>query len=263
MEAKLRRCPFEWVNVTIEYEQPLRSQRSLPRFTRYSSLLAFVCFGTSSVAQRLVTISSNCFEFYTKYQHVITLFFGATYCLSRDVLQKTTNISQSFQKGAWTKQALLSRNVLKRVIGASWKFRGNFFCKEGILLFESDVIFFSSNGDSIIDDKHLRIISQRRLRARNWKKTFSLQKYRSQFDLDIVETLKKILTYAKSDHFNISISDKFSKEPLNLRIEQGPKYDTLSSTGWRHWMEWWNSGLLYSAECLVVVNKSLTKLELQ
>ena len=172
MEAKLRRCPFEWVNVTIEYEQPLRSQRSLLSFTRYSSLLAFVCFGTSSVAQRLVTISSNCFEFYTKYQHVITLFFGATYCLSRDVLQKTTNISQSFQKGAWTKQALPSRNVLKGVIGASWKFRGNFFCKEGILPFESDVIFFSSNGDSIIDDKHLRIISQRRLRHAIEKRLF-------------------------------------------------------------------------------------------
>ena len=122
---------FEWVNVTIEYEQPLRSQRSLLSFTRYSSLLAFVCFGTSSVAQRLVTISSNCFEFYTKYQHVITLFFGATYCLSRDVIQKTTNISQSFQKGAWTKQALPSRNVLKGVIGASWKFRGNFFLQRG------------------------------------------------------------------------------------------------------------------------------------
>ena len=155
----------EWAMVTIEYERPVNPQRCLPSFTRYSSLLAFVCFGTSSVAQRLVKISS-------KYQHVITLFFGATYCLSRDVLQKTTNISQSFQKGAWTKQALLSRNVLKGVIGASWKFRGNFFCKEGILPFESDVIFFSSNGDSIIDDKHLRIISQRRLRHAIEKRLF-------------------------------------------------------------------------------------------
>ena len=75
-------------------------------------------------------------------------------------------------EGAWTKQALPSRNVLKGVIGASWKFRGNFFCKEGILPFESDVIFFSSNGDSIIDDKHLRIISQRRLRHAIEKRLF-------------------------------------------------------------------------------------------
>ena len=113
------------------------------------------------------TISDNFFEL-LRILHEIT----ACDCLSRDVLQKTTNISQSFQKGAWTKQALPSRNVLKGVIGASWKFRGNFFCKEGILPFESDVIFFSSNGDSIIDDKHLRIISQRRLRHAIEKRLF-------------------------------------------------------------------------------------------
>ena len=36
----------------IEYERPLRPQRSLPSFTRYSKFLAFVCFGTSLVFQR-------------------------------------------------------------------------------------------------------------------------------------------------------------------------------------------------------------------
>ena len=33
------------------------------------------------------------------------------------------------------------------------------------------------------------------------------------------------------------------KQALNLRSEQGPKYDTLSSTGLRHSMEWWSGGM--------------------
>ena len=67
----------EWAMVTIEYERPVNPQRSLPSFTRYSSLLSSVCFGTSSVVQRPVTISSNRFECYTEYWQVIILFFGA------------------------------------------------------------------------------------------------------------------------------------------------------------------------------------------
>ena len=66
-----------------------------------------------------------------------------------------------------------------------------------ILSRSEDVIFFSSNGDTTIDDKHLKINSQWRLRkVTEKKKTFSLQKY-----------------------LNISISDKCSKEPLNLQSE--------------------------------------------
>ena len=54
----------------------------------------------------------------------------ATYFLSRSVLQKTINISQSFQNDAWIKKALPCGNVLKGVIGASWKFRGKIFSLE-------------------------------------------------------------------------------------------------------------------------------------
>lgn len=71
------------VSVTIEYERPLRSQLSLPSFTRHSSLLAFVCFGTTSVVQHLKMISSDCFECY----HAIALFSAANYCLFRDITE--------------------------------------------------------------------------------------------------------------------------------------------------------------------------------
>ena len=50
---------------------------------------------------------------------------------------------------------------------------------------------FSSNRDTTIDDKHLKIIPQWRLRHVIEKKTVSLQKYLNRFDLHIVETLKK------------------------------------------------------------------------
>ena len=57
---------------------------------------------------------------------------------------------------------------------------------------------------------------------------YSKLKKSIRFDLHIVETLKKIFLYSKRDHFAISINDKCTKEPLNLRSEQAPKYDTLS-----------------------------------
>ena len=106
--------------VTIEYERPLNPQRSLPSFTRYSSLLAFVCFGTSSVVQRLVTISSNRFECYTEYWQVIILFFGAnlsfvSQCLTED--DKHLTIISEWR--ARKEKALPCRNVLERLIGLS------------------------------------------------------------------------------------------------------------------------------------------------
>ena len=121
----------EWAMVTIEYERPVNPQRSLPSFTRYSSLLAFVCFGTSSVVQRLVTISSNRFECYTEYWQVIILFFGAnlsfvSQCLTEDDKHLTIISEWRVRK----EKALPCRNVLERLIGPSWKFGGKFFSLE-------------------------------------------------------------------------------------------------------------------------------------
>ena len=65
-----------------------------------------------------------------------------------------------------------------------------------------------------------------------------MQKYLNRFDLHIVKTLKKNFVYSK---LIISTSDKYSEEPLNLRSEQ--VQNTLSSTGWRHSMEWRNGGM--------------------
>ena len=57
------------VYVTIEYERRRLNPQlyvycSLLSFTLYSSLLALVCFGISLAVRRLVTISSDSFEFY-------------------------------------------------------------------------------------------------------------------------------------------------------------------------------------------------------
>ena len=67
--------------------------------------------------------------------------------------------------------------------------------------------------------------------ARYRKKIFSLQKYLNRFGLHIVETLKKNVIYLNRDHFTISTSDKCSQELLNLKSEQGLKYDMFSSIG--------------------------------
>ena len=56
----------EWVSITIEYKQPLRPQRSLPSFTRYSSLFAFVYLSTSSGVQHMGTISLNRLGYYSE-----------------------------------------------------------------------------------------------------------------------------------------------------------------------------------------------------
>ena len=52
--------------------------------------------------------------------------------------------------------------------------------------------------------------------------------------------------FIRREHFTILISD--------LRRKQGPK---------SHSTEWWNGGISYDTKCLVVWNKSLTKMELQ
>ena len=181
--------------------------RILPDIPR--SWLLFV----SEHLRLLVTISSNRFECYTEYYPWSYCFSVPSYCLSRSVLQKTINISQSFQDGTWEKKALPCRNVQKGLIGASWKFRGKFFSikRENFTvwiseLFPVDLNFSSSNCDTTKDDKHLKIISQWRLRHVIEKKkenTFSLQKYLNRFDLHIVETLntKTVLTRKKEIPF--------------------------------------------------------------
>ena len=96
--------PRSWLLFVSEH---LRSFNSLWRFLRIAS----------NVARNIIGWS-YCFSV-------------PSYCLSRSVLQKTINISQSFQDGTWEKKALPCRNVQKGLIGASWKFRGKiFFYKE-------------------------------------------------------------------------------------------------------------------------------------
>ena len=100
--------------------------------------LGFCLFQTSLVVQCFVTISVNHFEFYTEFQQVIALFFSATHYLSLSSLKKTINISQAFQNWAWKKKALSRRNVLKGVIGATWKLEDKIiFKRESILLLKS------------------------------------------------------------------------------------------------------------------------------
>ena len=111
------------VNVRIECKLPLISQRSLPSFTRYFSLLGFclsrIIFSRSTLRDdffeslRLllgISTGSHCFSM------LLIAWFG--------VLQKTINISQSFQDGWWGNKVLPFRNAPKGVIGASWILRG-------------------------------------------------------------------------------------------------------------------------------------------
>ena len=90
------------------------------------------------------------------------------------------------------------------------------------------IIFFSANRDNTIDDKHCIIIKWR-LRQVIGKKDFSLQKYLNRFDLHIAETLKKNFLIRKEIILPLQSATKCSKKLLNLRSEQGPKYDSLSS----------------------------------
>ena len=136
--------PRSWLLFVSEH---LRSFNSLWRFLRIAS----------NVTRNIIGWS-YCFSV-------------PSYCLSRSVLQKTINISQSFQDGTWEKKALPCRNVQKGLIGASWKFRGKIFSikRENFTvwiseLFPVDLNFSSSNCDTTKDDKHLKIISQWRLR---------------------------------------------------------------------------------------------------
>ena len=79
--------------------------------------------------------------------------------------------------------------------------------------------------------------------ASNWKKDFSLQKYLNRFDLHIAETSKKNFLIRKEIILPLQSATKCSKKLLNLLSEQGPKYDSLSSTRWWHSMEWWNGSI--------------------
>ena len=85
------------MSVNIEYHRSLGPQQSLPSFTRYSSPLAFDCFGTSSVVQRLVTISSDFFECYSISTWSHTLFPDATYCLFRSTTEDDEHLSNNLR----------------------------------------------------------------------------------------------------------------------------------------------------------------------
>ena len=86
------------------------------------------------------------------------------------------------------------------------------------------------------------------------KRLFSLQKYINRLDLHIVETLKKNFIYLKSNHSTISISDKLMLKKSRY-ICEAPKYDTLTSTGWRHSMKWWNGGIFTTRNALLYETK--------
>ena len=77
-----------WVSVTIEYERPPRPKAKSAEFYSIFLTLGFVCFGTSSVAQRLLTISSDRFECYSElvcYRTVswCYVFFVSDYFIQR------------------------------------------------------------------------------------------------------------------------------------------------------------------------------------
>ena len=112
----------EWVSVTIEYKQPLRPRRSLPSLTRYSSFFVLVCFSTSSGVQRLVTISLNLlgysFSELARDYTVSRCYQFFSFRSSKEEDKHLTVISG---------QSLLCRNVLKGVIGGSWKLRLKIF----------------------------------------------------------------------------------------------------------------------------------------
>ena len=158
MEAKPYCFPVEWVWVTKSAE-----------FYLIFLALDFCLFrNIFDSLWRFLRIASNVTRNIIGWSYCFSV---PSYCLSRSVLQKTINISQSFQDGTWEKKALPCRNVQKGLIGASWKFRGKIFSikRENFTvwiseLFPVDLNFISSNCDTTKDDKHLKIISQWRLR---------------------------------------------------------------------------------------------------
>ena len=107
---------------TRECERPLRPKRSLLSFTRYSSLLAFVCFGISSVVPLLMSddfirIASNVTRNISRWSHCFSVILLV--CLVVYVLRVTMNISQSFQNGEKKKEVSTFQKCLKGVIGTS------------------------------------------------------------------------------------------------------------------------------------------------
>ena len=159
MEAKPYCFPVEWLWVTKSAE-----------FYLIFLALDFCLF------RNIFDRSTPCDDFFESLRMLHGILSGdhtvfryqVIVCL---VLQKTINVSQSFQDGTWEKKALPCRNVQKGLIGASWKFRGKIFSikRENFTvwiseLFPVDLNFISSNCDTTKDDKHLKIISQWRLR---------------------------------------------------------------------------------------------------
>ena len=80
----------------MEYERPLRLTTKSAEFYQIFHALGFCLF--RNIFGRS-TPSEDFYESLRLLQNV-TLFFGATYGLSRSVLQKAINISQPFQNGA-------------------------------------------------------------------------------------------------------------------------------------------------------------------
>ena len=71
--------------------------------------------------------------------------------------------------------------------------------------------------------KHLKIVSQCHPSKYNWNQNFSLQKYLSSCDLNIMEALRNFFLQKRRAFFCLN-QRIMSKEPLNLRSEKAAKY---------------------------------------
>ena len=126
---------------TRECERPLRPKRSLLSFTRYSSLLAFVCSAISSVVPLLISddfirIASNVTRNISRWSHCFSVILLV--CLVVYVLGVTMNISQSFQNGEKKRKSPPFRNVWKEWSAHHKNWEESFFHQRGSFLpFES------------------------------------------------------------------------------------------------------------------------------
>ena len=96
----------EWAMVTIEYDALLIHNevcRVLPDIPRSCLLFVSEHLRSSNAQWRFLRIASNVTRNIGRWSYCFSV---PTYRLSRNVLPKTINISQSFQNGAWEKRKL-------------------------------------------------------------------------------------------------------------------------------------------------------------
>ena len=148
----------------------------------------------------------------------------STSCLSRSVLEKTINISQSFQNSEWEKKALPCGNVLKGVIGVHENLGEKFFWER-----ENFTVWISSNRYTTKVNEDLKVISQWRLwhviEKKEW--TISLQKYLNRFDFHIVETLNKEIIFIRKE-----IILSFQSAKNTQKSGSGPVYMEVGDPRW-------------------------------